>query len=249
MSIKNVALIIVLTLLNAPLIAQTGEKIFLDANFKVLKNEKRAVYYEIREGIGKKRNFEGKVTRYSLDNKLLQFVFIKNGLKEGSFMSFNNEDFTSVKGQYTMDNKVGSWFNLDGNGDYVEEIIYSIAGDELDRIDLKAKDNVYYEEPDAPATYDKGNSGWNMYLRKSLRYPAALKAARITGELEIHFRITKHGEFNGYHVLESPHPILTTSIVNVVLNSGKWQGAIKNNQLVNSIFIYRSSYNIKDLRN
>lgn len=248
MSAKRTILILLITFLSTPLPAQNGKKVFLGVNFKALKNEKRAAYYELREGVGKKRSFEGKTTTYTLDDKLLQVVFMKDGQKEGSYMRFNNEDFTPVKGQYISGNKIGSWFSLDANGDYIEEVTYSLSGDELERKDLSVDNEVYYEEVDVPAGYDKGNSAWASYVRKSIRYPPQLRAASITGKIEIHFRVAKNGEFNGYHVLESPHPLLTASIITVVLNSGKWQGAIKNNQLVNSIFIYRSAYNINNLK-
>lgn len=242
MKLKRYYIVIYLLTIATIALAQEQQKVFLDSNYNKVRKQSKASFYEIREGQGTRNSFIGKNSLYTLEGKLIHYEFLFKGTRNGTYASIDPESGDKTIGNYKKGKRADTWYKTDDEGNFIGSFEYSEDDRLINEVDLD--DDTFYTHTDLPAEYDGGNAAWKLYLRNSIRYPVRIGIAGFQGKIVVKFLIDREGNIIDDYTEDCPHPALLENIKDVFYNSKQWRPAIKDGKAVNSIFVFRSNYNL-----
>jgi len=88
-------------------------------------------------------------------------------------------------------------------------------------------------------------SQWQQYVVKNLRYPERAKTKEIQGQVRIFFKVDKEGNITDPYIQKSLEYSLDQETLRIILQSGKWDPAIKNGIPINSYKIQPLNYKLE----
>jgi len=91
--------------------------------------------------------------------------------------------------------------------------------------------------------YIGGTDAWNRFLSTEAVWPAGLRLPDKIVQVAVSFVVYTDGHIGDFHVLHSPHPLLTKEALRLLQLSGKWHPAVFMNKPVD--FRYTSELYIR----
>lgn len=95
-----------------------------------IENGVKTVYYKgtdkvrFRGNVNKDTLWEGKVTSYHPNGKIMSVQSYTNGIKNGIFQVYRENGKLYYTGEWEYENKIGSWYYYDSLGKFVKEVKY-----------------------------------------------------------------------------------------------------------------------------
>ncbi len=95
-----------------------------------IENGVKTVYYKgtdkvrFRGNVNKDTLWEGKVTAYHPNGKIMSVLSYTNGIKNGIFQVYRENGNLYYTGEWESENKIGSWYYYDSLGKFVKEVSY-----------------------------------------------------------------------------------------------------------------------------
>jgi TonB family protein len=87
---------------------------------------------------------------------------------------------------------------------------------------VRVDDNFVSCDNEILASFPGGLGKFNLYLMKSIHYPATAVKSKIHGKMILDFIVEKDGRINAVKVVKSVSPDLDAEAVKVLKNSPKW---------------------------
>lgn len=212
-------------LLSTAAFAQKEKTVYLSAEGTELskKQKSEAAFYEVRQ-MDRKKRFNGTVSRYNLDDVLIEQTEYKKGVKSGAYMSFNPAISVKVYGEFENGEKSGAWAGLSTQGE--ESLIfieYYEKGKLIEKVDPAiGEGNKIMVVVETPPRFPGGPQGWGGFLKSNMRYPAAALKKREQGAVQIKFLVLKNGRVVAPRVVKTASTLLTNEALRIINQSPNW---------------------------
>ena len=151
---------------------------------------------------------DGRFCKYNLTGEIDSTGIFDHGKKNGSFFKFKT---------FSKDSIITVW-----QYDYVEDSL-------VKSIDLLAarKNKTMDSTKEKESEYPGGISQWQRYLIKNIQYPERAQNKDIQGQVQIIFKVDKDGNIADPYIRKSVEYSLDQESLRLVIQSGKWDPALK----------------------
>jgi len=108
----------------------TSEENSVESQEVKIENGVKTVYYKgtdkvrFRGNVNKDTLWEGKVTSYHPNGKIMSVHSYTNGIKNGIFQVYRENGKLYYTGEWESEKKIGSWYYYDSLGKFVKEVSY-----------------------------------------------------------------------------------------------------------------------------
>jgi len=108
----------------------TSDESSVESQEVKIENGVKTVYYKgtdkvrFRGNVNKDTLWEGKVTAYHPNGKIMSVHSYTNGIKNGIFQVYRENGNLYYTGEWESENKIGSWYYYDSLGKFVKEVSY-----------------------------------------------------------------------------------------------------------------------------
>ncbi len=108
----------------------------------------------------------------------------------------------------------------------------------------ESADTLTLHKVEVESQYPGGNSAWNDFLQRTMRYPEMTVRNRIQGIVRVQFIVDKDGRVSNIHAVSGPEEGgLREEAERVIRRSGKWIPAFQYGRYVKSYksqpFVFR----------
>ncbi|MFM7757510.1 MAG: toxin-antitoxin system YwqK family antitoxin, partial [Crocinitomicaceae bacterium] len=113
----------------------TSEASSVESQEVKIENGVKTVYYKgtdkvrFQGNVNKDTLWDGKVTAYQPNGKIMSIHSYINGIKNGIFQVYRENGKLYYTGEWESENKIGSWYYYDSLGKFVKEVSYEKAYD------------------------------------------------------------------------------------------------------------------------
>ncbi|MFM7473850.1 MAG: toxin-antitoxin system YwqK family antitoxin [Crocinitomicaceae bacterium] len=108
----------------------TSEASSVESQEVKIENGVKTVYYKgtdkvrFQGNVNKDTLWDGKVTAYHPNGKIMSIHSYINGIKNGIFQVYRENGKLYYTGEWESENKIGSWYYYDSLGKFVKEVSY-----------------------------------------------------------------------------------------------------------------------------
>jgi protein TonB len=167
---------------------------------------------------------DGRFCRYNSLGDIDSTGVFDHGKKNGSFFKFK---------AFSKDSIITVW-----QYDYVEDSL-------VKSIDLSAagqKNQAVDSTKEKESEYPGGASQWQQYLTKNIQYPERAQKKGMHGQVQIIFAVDKEGNITDPYIRKSVEYSLDQESLRLIIQSGKWNPAIKDSVPVDSYQVQRLNF-------
>lgn len=147
----------------------------------------------------------------------------------GKWIDFDNFFASKTEGQVINGKREGEWTEITKTGEkntgtYKDGLL--VSGDLLNA------DTLIYEHPDVPPTFDGGESGFNKFLSRTIRYPAVARQNNIQGRVIASFIVERDGSITHLRIIRGIGSGCDEEVIRVISLSPPWKPGHLNGKLV-----------------
>jgi len=110
--------------------------------------------------------------------------------------------------------------------------ILSVKAQKVDTIRTKEDDDKIFAAVEHPPEFPGGQSAFNHYLQRTIRYPGVAAENRTQGRVILSLIVEKDGSLSSIKVVHSVSPEIDAEALRVMSQSPKWKPAMQNGHLV-----------------
>ena len=162
---------------------------------------------------------------------------------DGNVKYFSENGIIKYEGSYKDKFICCEWNIYDSNGELSKVLNYNF---DLDTMMFSGPENSQKTICDSEPTF-QGNDlkTFGQYVADNLFYPPQAAKNKIYGKLWIRFTINEHGHMADVKLLRNLDPSLDKEALRVVLNSPKWEPAIKDGKPIKMTFSMPVVFNLE----
>lgn len=196
--------------------------------------------YEIRP-LDSRKKISGVIGRFTKSGRLIEATKYRRGVKNGAFEKFDREGKVIAYGNYKNNKKIGFWVALDSDERVLLIEEYNKSGELINtrsrpEITIQADSTAYViAVTEKKPEFKGGMNGWNLFLKRNLRYPTDAKRYGIQGNVLVSFIVLSDGQLIAPRVISSRYRSLTKEAIRVIKKSPKWIPATINGQPIDAI--------------
>ncbi|OEK02253.1 hypothetical protein BFP97_12315 [Roseivirga sp. 4D4] len=202
--------------------------------------------FEVRQ-LDRKQRIHGSTARYTKSGRMTESTSYIKGEKTGTYYRFNPAEEVMMYGDYENGIKKGFWVILDSNGIILTMEEYDNTGNLIGRRDRPYSEKIDGDtlKLDSEAEFIGGQGGWNLHLRKNLKYPTEAKRYGYQGDVYISFVVLSDGRIAAPRIVKSPHEILSKESLRMLEISPAWLPAMIGDKAVDSQMTLRIVFRLK----
>ena len=164
------------------------------------------IIYNWRYSDFENRILHGRCSRWYANGALLEETLYENGKKQGADKSFYPNGQLKRELQWIKDSLIGGVFlNEDGSPKV------QIYQDDLE-------ERTDWIEP----SYPGGLAAMYQFISLQIIYPESAKEEGISGKVILSFVVGRKGEIRELKVEETPHPVLSNALLQVIKKMPRW---------------------------
>jgi TonB family protein len=174
---------------------------------------------------------------YNEDAKVIEIGLLKEGKKEGKWISYYNNGSIESIGKYYNGLKERKWTWYHDNGQICSKESYYrddfIKGKFWDCMGGKANVSDYKIEDEYPG----GLEAFRKMVNDSIKYPQIAIENGIFGDVRISFKVNSMGELVNPKIIKHMDSSLDKEALRVVKLSGLWKPGRFHNRPSSSVFV------------
>ena len=169
---------------------------------------------------------------------------VKDGA--GLFKEYHDNQEVARYGNYQNGFMTGTWVSLNRSGKIISMIEYDDIGfpkwvNRENSTKSKLSQIVVRTDPEFPG----GQSAWNKFLRKKIRYPKEAAQLGIQGEVGLTYTVESDGQLSNIRVTKGVHPALDAEAIRIIKASPNWISATKSGRNIDKEITIEIRFRLK----